>query len=298
MRTIEEMKSWRTTLVSLIGAFMLLTPTVTHAGDEVGFVELYEGPASGGSIKRDKDVLPLEALAVLQAGDQVLVTAPDGKAVLNLGEAQQTTITLKESPYTIPAPGEGADVVDNVFSDALSAISFWQKARPGFVVGAVSRGDDQGELRAPLLEGYSPRLVSGTRLFFLAWAGGTPPFDLTVSSMTDGPVLAQNGLEKTSIEPVELQLVPGGYHILLKDAQGAKREYVFDVVSESELPENLKTSAPLNLDAVAMALAEAGALMQAETGDWMFEAYQRLASKAKKYGPVGRVVEALIVGEY
>lgn len=235
---------------------------------EVAFVEVIEGERDAFELWRGEVLLPVAPLAVLHEGDRIAVIGPDAKIRLRLSSGEVRTARSGDDPIVLEPAPPGATVTGNL----IGWIGTW------FEVGAegsqhqvalVARGM---ALTAPLLGAASAKLVSGSRLFALAWQGGVPPFRVSIRRDDDARALylVTHG-NRITAGPLELGL---GWHLLeIEDAAGGRVSQRLDVVATMPSP----PSAIEGISDGPGAVVEAGWLASQPDGAWVLEAYTRLA---------------------
>ncbi|HWY13909.1 MAG TPA: hypothetical protein VNX86_02070 [Rhizomicrobium sp.] len=114
----------------------------------------------------------------------------------------------------------------------------------------------------------------GRRVFGLCWAGGNPPYRVTLQDMNAQPVLQQDNLDQTDLTntPQFTDLRTGSYGLTVSDGIGARANGRFTVVQPSSIP-----VAPASSSAEGDILAQSSALL-AQGPAFDYEAYLRLLS--------------------
>lgn len=130
-----------------------------------------------------------------------------------------------------------------------------------------------------LLHGNSQRLAAGHRTLALTWSGGTPLFTIRLDGPHTTPSLAITSSTRTAtFDPFGGAI--GDYQVTIVDATGEAANSAFTVVDRASHPVRSAEAAaaiesPSTPPSLAAAL-DAARLMADPSGNWRFEAYQRL----------------------
>jgi hypothetical protein len=156
------------------------------------------------------------------------------------------------------------------------------------------RGDEPLDL--PLLWADQNYVVAGPRALALSWIGGAAPFAVEIGPEGGPPAIARAGVRAQALEPVAVDLVPGAWRIVVRDAAGETVEAAFAVVPASALPPAPPDAGLERLPAALRDSAYAAWLAEQDEGRWLYEAWLRAVALAAEFEPAGYLERHLASG--
>lgn len=282
------------TTVTVLAEPILTAPT---PAPQSGWIDSFDGPASGYGIRRDGETLEVRYFMPLLEGDRVLVREADGLIHIRLGEESPRSIDRDHSPFAVPAAGTPPTIRGNLIrwaSDWFTELhDEHARRRP---IQAISKGEPTAGLTSGLLFPETVKLAAGQRPLALGWCGGRPPF--SVRLVADGgstvPLFEQSGIATGRVRSTGLDLRPGRYLLSIRDAQGATLETTLTVVAPEQVPRPDPTTIPTRLPAAVQRNLGAAWLASQDGGwVWRLEAWQGLTDTGG-YAPAELLREALL----
>lgn len=260
-----------------------------------GWVDSFDGPATGYGVLRAKDKHPVGYFMILYAGDRIEVYEPDGLIRIRLGEGRSIVINKPRSGYLVEAVGEPPNAWGNFMRWAGDWFtSLHVEPTPERPIIGASRGEAATEPASGLLRNERVGLAAGRRPLAVAWRGGQPPFEIELTPEgTAEPTVDQTGVTARHLSMPEVALTPGTYRLRIADAKDAELVTLLDVVASDVVP---RPAATIPGDLPAEVQASVRAAWLASQGDgwyWRLEAYQHLADLSD-YEPAAMLRRALI----
>lgn len=248
-------------LIALAGA--------AQAGDPSAIVAKYLPPKGEHVVIRGDGVEGLVGLGTsLQEGDKLVVKA-GGSIVLAYSDGSQEELRGPKT-FTIPAR-EPMGTTARILGRMQSLLG--RKYRQGSNLATRNPGTCPDEaqpaasLQAPVLAPVT-RLAAGHDNVSLAWTGGCPPYEL---SMTAAEPAVQKNLKRPQARLQLGGLAAGTYSLVIRDAHS--QTITVEVVVYDTLPPGpLESGSASEVDAVAYA----GWLANHEEGAWRLESFQQL----------------------
>jgi len=229
----------------------------------------FTGSAENYRIERAGEEILLQQLMLLQTGDTVHIDDADAELVVINERNEHIALTNKVSPFVVPESAAAPSLLVNVGN----WIESWWATRAkqsSTTLVAVSKGlFDPAALVAVQGENL---LLPGRREIFIAWTGGSPPFDVTLTTPS-GEIIAQ----VTHITEYDVTLpqrnFDSGQRIELQITDGMGHSVVpITVVDENQLPVPARAIIELEVpDAIRFGNL---ALILSGFENWRFEALQ------------------------
>jgi hypothetical protein len=278
---------------ALVGVVALALPVVAvDAKTCVGIVMSYEGSNEHYTIKHHGRDKPISLLMPLYEGDKLVLNcaaSPARRVTLELNQGKKD-VECRDSPYVltkIESYNLFSNISDFVWSKIANLVNDLHEERSGAQLASLAGrpvAPTNPRLFSPVLGRSGSRMSAGNREFFLAWAGGKPPYAVRLTSVHTGRALAHSRrLREPRAHLRELRLDEGRYHVRISDADGQSLERSIDVVPASALPEH-----PLPTDEGVVGVRDtqlrdtiyAAWLLDQNRRLWSLEAYQRVAGLA------------------
>lgn len=144
-------------------------------------------------------------------------------------------------------------------------------------------------LFSAVLGSSESRLAAGSREFFLAWAGGEPPYSVHINSTRTGTVLVQStNISQPRVDLGTKTFTEGRYRVEISDAAGQTVERSIDVVPPAALPNlpGIATERSISArDKTLLDTVYAAWLLDQNQRLWSLEAYQHVAGSAPENYP-------------
>ena len=265
-------------ILAMLLASMPASRALLALGGAAGMLTVEVGEARAVELHRDGALIPVgrapialrerDRVALRDAATRIRLDLPWRSAPLVL-QGSGATFIIPPAPELGMPPAWGA-----------SYERFWQVAAvpppsprtrgvplPGGGVAA-------GALRP--LDGLpldGARVLVGRGGIALAWAGGLPPFEVTVASGADGRVLAREVVQARQVRFADIVVPTTPVTVTLRDAEGSS--VAARLQPEARLPAGFPAAA-----AAAAPVAHAIALYEEAGPEWRLEALRRLLVRA------------------
>jgi hypothetical protein len=267
---------------------LLLGLSVNASSAIVGWIDDFEGEPNNYSLIRGEQPLPVEFFTPLQNGDKVKALHTQHRIILKFGDETRIEVTQKNSPYIVKQVGQVPSKFDHLLTWVGEWLTIWYRKEKETAIQISIKGDADVPpyikmLTVPKYSEQKIQVTIGTKPLYLAWASGTPPYDVEIKR--DQETLVQlSGLPTWRIHTLKcLLLQRGDYRVILSDAKHEPVEYIFTVVANKPLyPPELQNA---NLPELTRLTLQAAWLASQDRGIWAFEAYQSVAPIAQYYQP-------------
>jgi hypothetical protein len=248
------------------------------------YILTFTGPVSAWHVERGTQRLTPKNGLPLQPGDCVTLDGAGGAAMTLVVDGREIAIAAKSPHYCVSDQGAQNPVVAAIARSFASFAGVFHGAESDYdaqtTTAAVSRGVSGPHVAFPMLVLNDQRIVEGRRALALSWAGGAPPYAVSVvAEGASGPLTSAQAAAKHVRLPVA-SFAPGTYLVHIKDTSGLRGEARFTVVPASALPAQPADVATILADPGTPAdvrAAYAAAWLMADPSDtWRLEAYQRV----------------------
>lgn len=234
------------------------------------FVAAFTGDANDYEIDRSGTSVPVSRFAVLEAGDKVVVRAPQGALTLADFQGREHTLRAAETPYTVPK-SQAPSWFDNALREAVR----WYQGLAGElpeIRETISRGKDEPPQLLAMVPGENlvPTTTNNLRVY---WCGGSPPYRLEITN--NGGVVWSGWADKSPTQIAADVLTEGRYRVRLSSRAGGVEisdTRVFYLVPVDEFPEGIRRIAlsPISGSTKAAFIA----LGLSQYPEWRFAALQ------------------------
>jgi len=233
------------------------------------WVSEFTGSADAYRIERDGERILLQQLMLLQAGDTIHVVDDAAELIVINEHNESIALTSDVSPFVVPESAAAPSLLVNIGN----WITNWWQTRANqssTTLVAVSKGmfDPTALVATP----SDNLLLSGRREIFVAWTGGSSPFEVQLTT-TSGELIAR----ATQITEYGVTLpqckLDSGQQIELRISDAAGLSVVsITVVDENQLPVPARSVIELEVpDAIRFGNL---ALILSGFDNWRFEALQ------------------------
>jgi len=249
-----------------------------------GWIDHFDGPLDAYTVIRNGKEHKISVFMPLYPNDQITV---NDEYMLRIGRPDGSHFVVKKHHQTITlAPIENeTDVLDNLIEWASEWFgSNVLVSEEEQVVSLAIRGNNYYPLRMPLAPFGKSRLISGDRLFYLSWEGGTPPFQVDLASEKNGQIFVINSLDSRNISAVPVLLEEGRYRLVVRDSTQELATNL-EVVSAVVQPSGHNVLDRVVLPEEVESTLRAAWLASHESREWMLEAYQKVSPLAEFYRP-------------
>jgi hypothetical protein len=257
----------------------------------VGVVLDYKPASARISIRRKGQQTPIAAKvgAVVQGGDRIDVPAAGSIELLLSDDAVHPF--AGPGIFVVPAT-RPIGLVGRLFRGFEASFH-----GPNFSASAdaVTRGADCGQydrpepIRVPILRAGA-KIKAGARDLPLAWAGGCPPFEVTVRR-GEKELGSRTGLPSRQARLEGLELTPGEHTVAIADGRSHRFVFSLTVVERGpEVPEDLRGD-DTRLGVIARALW----LADQEDGAWRVDSVEMLGPLIRDRNPLaGTLADVLL----
>jgi hypothetical protein len=270
----------------------------------VGWIDDFEGEPNNYSLIRGSQPLPVEFFTPLQNGDKVRALHAQHRIILKFGDKTRVEVTQKNSPHIVKAIGKVPSKFDHLLTWVGESITSWYRKEKEVEerISTHTKGDAYSDvlpdiklLTVPKRSDKKMQVTVGMKPLYLAWAGGTPPYNLEIKRHKK-TLVSLKGLSTRRIHSLKcLLLQRGDYRVILRDAKQKQLAYTFTVVANKPpYPPELQNA---NLPDLTRLTLQAAWLAAQEKGIWAFEAYQSVAPIAQYYQPARILRDTLEKGE-
>ena len=249
-----------TTLLILLG---------TSSASASYWVSEFTGSAESYRIERAGEEILLQQLMLLQTGDTVHIDDAGAELVVINEHSEHIALTHKVSPFVVPESAAAPSLLANIGN----WIGSWWATRAqqsSTTLVAVSKGMlDPTALVAVQSENW---LLPGRREIFIAWSGGSSPFDVKLTTPS-GDIIAQaTHITEYSVTQPQCNLDSGQrIELQITDTMGHS-VIPITVVDENQLPVPARSIIELEVpDAIRFGNL---ALILSGFENWRFEALQ------------------------
>ncbi len=253
-------------LISRTIAIVLLLSATAANGSY--WVSNFEGSADGYDVIRNNETIALEQLMLLEPGDMILIKKPGGGVLVIDEHNEHHKLTFDDTPYVVPESASPPRLLGNV----RNWVASWWSTRGNqntSSMSAVSRGGFEPTIIGA--EDGDKLLLSGTRNLHLAWNGGIPPFDVTLTSESGEMLAKETDLPGYSASLPAVLLKGGQYHLQVAAGDAVSRITLMVTDAES-LPDQAKEI--LKIDIPEEIRFGYIAMLLSGYADWRFEALQ------------------------
>jgi len=242
--------------LALLAAWLLATSAAfADTRRPAGYVVAVETPdgAPAPILRRQGQELDVLVWTPLFDGDALEVS---GKASVAIDTAKDKRLVVDaaRSPHRVSGELGGG----SRFAGLASRLGELFKAKPDATpTNLVGRSD--GALRLRLGDEAGQKVVAGKPIW-LAWRGGTPPFDIELRGQTRQRKLDIQALARAQTENGEVKLIipphaAGSLRLIVRDAAGQEARAALEVTSAPQVPDWIADGAPpTDMAALAMAL--------------------------------------------
>lgn len=241
----------------------------------IGWIETIEGGWHSVSLVRSGHNQSVRPYMPVQLGDEIHLAGAKNVVVLMLADGRSQRITFKQTPFKLEPGGATPTIhgnilkwVSGIFGDKDSDSSRLR------LTSMTSRGVAAGGLTVPYMSKWF-YVVAKTRPYYFSWSGGTPPFQLRITRLSDGEAaFAVNDIEGRGILTSILDMKAGDYLFEVIDATQTTYQDQLRAVPINKLP-----IFPDSLQSVPKETADlifASWLARADSGVWVVEAMQQL----------------------
>jgi hypothetical protein len=255
-----------TSLRTITAIFLLLCLSSASASF---WVSEFTGSADAYRIERDGERILLQQLMLLQAGDTIHVDDDAAELIVINEHNESIALTRKVPPFVVPESAAPPSLLVNIGNWMTS----WWHTRANqssSTLVAVSKGMlDPTALVAVPGENF---LLNGRREIFVAWAGGSSPFEVQLTT-TSGELIAQAAnITEYGVTLPQCNLDSGQrIELRITDALGLSVVPI-TVVDENQLPVPARSVIELEVpDAIRFGNL---ALILSGFENWRFEALQ------------------------
>ena len=255
-----------TSLRTITAIFLLLCLSSASASF---WVSEFTGSADAYRIERDGERILLQQLMLLQAGDTIHIDDDAAELIVINEHNESIAVTRKVSPFVVPESAAPPSLLVNIGNWMAS---WWQTRanQSSTTLVAVSKGMlDPTALVAVPSENF---LLNGRRDIFVAWTGGSSPFDVQLTT-TSGELIAQAAhITEYSVTLPQCNLDSGQrIELRITDAMGLSVVPI-TIVDEDQLPVPARSVIELEVpDAIRFGNL---ALILSGFENWRFEALQ------------------------
>lgn len=193
-------------------------------------------PVAGYLFLRAGRPVPLRIFADLAPDDQLQVTRRGGSLLVRGLDGRDHTLTFGSGRICIDAPATG-----NIVTNALRQLGSLITQRILRTTPGVGRGEEENRLplrlAPPDLAAGTARVPAGRRPFAVAWAGGRPPFSVSVTGATGESLVQYDGLEARVLILEEPRMLrQGRYCVRIDDSAGLRAEGGFTAIAPPAAP--------------------------------------------------------------
>ncbi|BCA54599.1 hypothetical protein W02_17390 [Nitrospira sp. KM1] len=262
----------------------------------VGYVEQLAGNLDSFSIERAGRTLSPALLLPVQTGDRLSVRGRGNILSLQCGN-RRIRVTELESPFVVPpnaTPPGFLSRLGVLLLDVGGRLTT-QQAKSVTKVATSSRGHDE-PLAIPLLQGRTSHLALPDKTLYVAWAGGSPPYEVRVTSVKSESrqIAALGGIEdQRAIVALSHSLPIGFAQVEIIDHDGSTARGLFEVIPAKRLP---TAEAALNDTDVPASLKQIlwmDALLKDSPAEWSFQAYQVISPLVPESQPAQALRDCL-----
>ena len=235
----------------------------------VAFVKSIKGEGTNVVLARGGEEAQLAPFSPLCTGDVLKLKTADEAVVLGLAGSTAPAEVVGPVAYNVGPASSGGEALTEVLEDRLLPLG------ERTIGQGLARSADPFEFGLLDLETESAQIGAGHRPLWVGWAGGKPPFDMTVTGPS-GQTLEMRALEANDYLFPASDIELGRYSVSISDANGRTRETGFEAVSD--VPEVATVSVPAWMGADSGAMLKAFCVAAEDPYTWSFEAAQQLAA--------------------
>jgi hypothetical protein len=274
-------------------ACLLGVAAASAADPAVGWIDSFDGDdPKYYRILRGGRVVPIGLFTPIYQGDEVVVDHGTDKIRLAYDDGRLIDVVGRRTPaYVVQRTAALASPWSNLAAWAGDWFRTWQ-SESATTTSVHVRSSADGPISLPLLATGQARVVAGTRPLFLAWDGGTPPYDVRVRpANASEPLVSLNQVTEKRARTGNLALGLGSFRIEILDKAGRRAAAGFQAVERLPVePSELRQS---NLPTPMRRVLFSAWLASQERGVWLLEAYQMASADAGAYKPAGLLRDGL-----
>ncbi len=197
------------------------SPADERSGTPVGIILDYEGTASGYELIRSHHSVPIVLFTELRTGDELEVLAETGRLSFRDSSGGVRILTRRDGRVLLNSTTRAPSVVNNAMRMIGEMIT---RRRELSSTELVTRGDEGLPLTlafADMRDG-SARVGEGLRNLAVAWRGGRPPFNVTITNSTGVALLSESNISvRQLLLRAPQNIDTGRYVIRVTDGGGA-----------------------------------------------------------------------------
>lgn len=234
----------------------------------VAFVKSIKGEAGNVILARGGGEAQLTAFAPLCSGDVLKLKTANEAVVLGIAGSTAPAEVVGPVAYNVSG-SSGGEALTEVLEDRLLPLG------ERTIGQGLARSADPFEFGLLDLETESAQIGAGNRPLWVGWAGGQPPFDVTVTGPS-GKTYEAKAIETNTHVFAAADIEPGSYSLSVRDANGRTRETAFEAVTA--VPQVTTVAIPSWMGADSGAMLKAFCVAAEDPYTWSFEAAQQLAA--------------------
>lgn len=205
--------------------------------------------------------------------DLIVVKEPQCRLTIEVRSTNKT-LDMSSAPYPVPKiPGY------STFERVLFSLQEVMSGKGQGTEKGHSRGEDDQDLLLPLLD-WDSKIAAGSRTLSIPWGGGEGPFEirLTMNGNDKNPLAYASNVSARSIIFKGVSLRPGKYTVTVSGKRGDSVRGFFQVINSKEIPQMPQSMTKENVGGYPLELLYAWWLSSSGNGEFVFEAYQQIAS--------------------
>lgn len=283
--------------VALVLTGLFLATLVEADGPAVGWVHDFDGKDPRiYKLMRGEERIALGYFTPIYRDDRIIVehktftirlAYDNGRVIESVGH--------RDPPYVVQRTARIPDRWANIAAWAGGWFSAWQSETATVMSVHVRSGAD-GPISFRLFANGQARIAAGPRPLFLAWDGGSPPYEVRIRTGSAADVLTVvGGVAEARVRTAALSIPVGRLQVEILDRAGRRAGETAHVVERAPAePADLRESGlPTPMRRALFAAWLAGR----ERGQWSLEAYQLAAADASSYEPAALLRDGLEAGD-
>jgi hypothetical protein len=243
-----------------------------------GWIDSFDGPVEAYTLKRGVETIPVAIYLPVYVGDRIQV-GEGHEMSIGKSDGKVLSINHASGEFTIEGSDQSVTALDNFLQWAGSWFEKYTDSTQtdSMVSSMISRGDKGPPISMSLFPTGQARILSGNRTINLYWDGGKPPFGIRLHDQgRSAPIVNLEGIDqgRTTIGPIDFEI--GTYYLDVYDANEVEIVRL-DVVADDQFPAKPAEMQNAGMPEEVMNTLKAMWLAGQDDGDWVLEAYQRVA---------------------